>query len=137
MRHHHATSIAADRLRDVPGLDALQRHTRVHLDALSTPCRVAAGEVFIKQGNPGRQSFLIVEGTASIRCDGSIVAERTSGDLVGEAAVLLHCPRNADVVAATDLTVLVISPAELATLCQERDFRGWLDNQIGAHAAVA
>ncbi|HVT20410.1 MAG TPA: cyclic nucleotide-binding domain-containing protein [Mycobacteriales bacterium] len=136
MRHEPMTA-GAERLLSVPGMENLPRHTRAEIDALSTELRIPAGQLLIRQGNPGRQTFLITEGTAAVRCGEANVAVRSSGHIVGEAAVLLHCPRNADVVALTDLTVLVMSPAELASLCDDLAFRVWLDSQIGTHAASA
>ena len=134
---HQATVIDADRLLEVPGVDTLPVGTRTHINALSTKMLIPAGRVLVKQGNPGRQSFLITDGVAAIRRDGETIAVRSRGDLVGEVAVLQHSPRSADIVAETNLTVLVMSPAELATLCDDRAFRTWLDNQVGAHVAVA
>ncbi len=137
MRHHQTTVIDADRLLEVPGVDTLPAGTRTQINALSTKMRVSAGRVLVKQGNPGRQTFLITDGVAAIRRDGETIAVRSRGDLVGEVAVLKHSPRSADIVAETDLTVLVMSPAELATLCDDQAFRVWLDKQLGAHVPVA
>jgi CRP-like cAMP-binding protein len=134
---HEPTCIGADRLQTVPGMDTVPRRTRVQIDALSTELRIPAGQLLIRQGNPGRETFLITDGAAAVRCDGINVAVRSKGNIVGEAAVLQHCPRNADVVALTDMTVLVMSPAELASLCDDQGFRVWLDTQLGTHAASA
>jgi CRP-like cAMP-binding protein len=137
MPHDAATTTGADQLRQVPGMEDLPAHTRASVMALSTKLRLPAGRVLIRQGNPGRQSFLITDGTAAVRRDGETIAVRSPGSLLGEVAVLQHCPRSADVVAETELTVLVMSPAELQSLCDDRAFRIWLDHQLGAHAAVA
>ena len=134
---HEPTTIGADRLPSVPGMDTVPRRTRVQIDALTTELRIPAGQRLIRQGNPGRETLLISAGTAAVRCDGTNVAVRSTGNIVGEAAVLQHCPRNADVGALTDMTVLVMSPAELASLCDDQGFRVWLDSQLGAHAASA
>jgi CRP-like cAMP-binding protein len=134
---HEPTTIGANRLLSVPGLETVPEQTRSRIDALSTELRVPAGQRLIRQGNPGRETFLITEGIAAVRLDGNSVAVRTRGHLIGEVAVLQHCPRNADVVALCDMTVLVMSPAELASLCEDRGFRAWLDVQLGAHAESA
>jgi CRP-like cAMP-binding protein len=134
---HDCTAIRADRLQRVPGMASLPRQTRTQIDALSTELRILAGQTLIRRGNPGRQTFLITEGMAAVRVNGSIVATRTPGDLIGEVAVLQRCPRNADVVALSAMTVLVMSPAELVSLCEDQGFRVWLDLQLGAHAASA
>jgi CRP-like cAMP-binding protein len=134
---HGTNTIGPDRLLSVPGMEAVPKQTRAKLDGLSTELRLPAGQRLMKQGNPGRESFLIVDGAVAVRSHDEIIAVRGRGSLVGEAAVIMHCPRNADVVALTDLVVLVISPAELSSLCEDIGFRVWLDGQLGAHAASA
>ncbi|HVT64093.1 MAG TPA: cyclic nucleotide-binding domain-containing protein [Mycobacteriales bacterium] len=134
---HDAKTTGADRLQSVPGMEAVPRQTRTQIDALSTELRIPAGQRLIRRGNPGRETFLITEGMAAIRLDGQNVAVRTRGHLVGEVAVLHHCPRSADVIALCDMTVLVMSPAELASLCEDQGFRVWLDVQLGAHLESA
>jgi CRP-like cAMP-binding protein len=130
------TTTATHRLSEIQGLATLPTATLAKIDALSTEVRVPAGRVLIRQTAPGRQTFLITEGTAAIRCDGQTVAKRTPGNVVGEAAVLHRCPRSADVVAETDMTVLVLSPAELASLYDDPAFRIWLEVQVEGRVAA-
>ena len=137
MKRATMTMDSRSRLRDVPGFQGLSDQTLAQIDALSTELRIPAGQRLIRQGNPGRETFLVTEGMAAVRHDGDTVAVVTRGHLVGEVAVLTHCPRNADVIALCDMTVLVMSPAELASLCEDQGFRVWLDVQLGAHAESA
>jgi CRP-like cAMP-binding protein len=130
------TTTATHRLSTIPGIGTLPAATLDRIDSLSTEVRVPEGRVLIWQKAPGRQTFLITEGIAAIRCDGQTVAKRTPGSVVGEAAVLHRCPRSADVVAETDMTVLVLSPAELASLYDDPAFRTWLDDQVEGRAAA-
>jgi CRP-like cAMP-binding protein len=134
---HDPISIGAERLHNVPGMETMPSGTRARVDQLSTELRIPAGQRLIRKGNPGRETFLILDGTVAVRSDEDILAVRSRGSLIGEVAVLTQCPRNADVVALTDLVTLVMSPAELATLCEDRAFRRWLDDQLGAHALTA
>ena len=57
---------------------------------------------------------LIVGGTAEVRRNKRKVATLGPGACVGELALLDHKPRTASVIAATDLTVLVIGAREFA-----------------------
>jgi CRP-like cAMP-binding protein len=130
-------TIGADRLLRVPGMESVPPQTRARIDALSTELRIPAGQRLIRQGNPGRETFLITDGLAELRLDGETIGVRSAGHLLGEVAVLQQCPRTADVMALCDMTVLVMSPAELTSLCEDRGFRVWLDVQLGAHAVSA
>jgi CRP-like cAMP-binding protein len=79
---------------------------------------IEQGKEFVTQGDVGREAFIIVEGTAHAIRNGKQIAELGPGACVGELALLDHGPRTASVVAATPLTVLVLSP---------REFNGVLD----------
>ncbi len=78
-----------------------------------------AGKVLARQGGVGRESFILLDGTASVTRDGQRVATVTSGDVVGEMAVLSGRPRNATVVAETELRVLVLTRRGLSQLLDD------------------
>ncbi len=84
-------------------------------DEISVP----AGKELVKQGSPGHEFFLILDGECSVRRDGRHVATLKNGDYFGELALLDRAPRNATVVAET--------PAELLVLGQ-REFGAVLDD---------
>jgi len=69
-----------------------------------------AGTRIIRQGAPGQLFYLIKEGTAVVRRDpgNRLVATLGPGDFFGEAALITGEPRNANVDASTDLTVLTL-----------------------------
>ena len=69
-----------------------------------------AGTRIIRQGAPGQLFYLIKEGTAVVRRDPGdrLVATLGPGDFFGEAALITGEPRNANVDASTDLTVLTL-----------------------------
>src|SRR5262249_27012836 len=69
---------------------------------------VPAGEVLIRQGDVGDRFLMIVRGDVSVTQNGRVIAERTSGDHLGEIALLRDIPRTA--------TVTTTSPTELLVL---------------------
>ncbi len=60
-----------------------------------------AGERILRQGLTGSGFFVILDGTADIRIDGTQRATLGRGDFFGEVSILLGEPPTADVVAAT------------------------------------
>jgi CRP/FNR family cyclic AMP-dependent transcriptional regulator len=67
------------------------------------------GHVLTKEGRPGREFFVLIEGTARVTKDGKKLAELSDGDWFGEIALLTHTPRTATVTATSPVRVLVIT----------------------------
>jgi CRP/FNR family cyclic AMP-dependent transcriptional regulator len=84
-------------------------------DELSFP----AGRVLMRQGAPGRELIVLVEGEATVERDGATLAVRRDGDYVGELALVTGRPRTATVTAATDLRALVIDRTSFGRLLHE------------------
>ncbi len=68
-----------------------------------------AGEFVVRDGDPGDELFVILDGEARVERKGSALATFGTGDFFGEIAVFDGRPRSADVVAATRLRTLSIS----------------------------
>jgi hypothetical protein len=69
-----------------------------------------AGEELIKQGDEGRDLFLILDGLVDIEVDGEEVAELGPGALLGEMALVDGGARTASVYATTPVRVAVVPP---------------------------
>jgi len=77
-----------------------------------------AGTIIVDQGQTGREAFVILSGTATVKRNGKKVATIGEGNVVGELSLLDHGPRTASVICETDCDLLVIS---------QRHFLGVLD----------
>eukprot|EP00741_Cyanophora_paradoxa_P014485 tig00020801_g13969.t2 len=104
-------------LEKVPLLSNLMRYERLTVaDALGKQ-EFKAGDVIIKQGDPGDQFYIIEEG--EVVCLQSPepgkpemeVGQLKSGDYFGEIALLTNKPRAATVKAVTDVATLSLSRA--------------------------
>lgn len=76
-----------------------------------------AGFFIIEQGEPAASLFLILSGEADVIREGSDgrqehLATIGTGRFFGEEGIAHRAPRNAHVVAASDVTCLVFSPSE-------------------------
>lgn len=67
------------------------------------------GYVLMREGRPGREFVVLVEGTAEVTKDGKKLADLDAGDWVGEIALLTNVPRTATVTATSPIRVLVMT----------------------------
>src|ERR671914_1246816 len=71
------------------------------------------GQRIIRQGFQGSNFYVILEGEAAVRVDGSELATLGRGDFFGEVSVLLGEPPTADIVALRSMRCLVLAGAEV------------------------
>jgi CRP-like cAMP-binding protein len=110
---------AGDELAKIPLFQNLSAKQLAAVDRLVTTMDVAAGRELIRQGEPGREFVVVVDGEAEVRRDGKVIAVRGPGTFFGEIALLLERPRNASVVAKTDMTIDVIDRQAFRQLLEE------------------
>jgi len=77
-----------------------------------------AGKTLIKEGTPGREFFVLVDGTAEIRRKGRKIDSAGSGDFFGEMALLSDQPRNATVVTTSPVDALVVTARNFRMLIE-------------------
>jgi CRP/FNR family transcriptional regulator, cyclic AMP receptor protein len=67
------------------------------------------GHVLTREGQPGREFFVLVEGTVTVTRNGQKLADMAAGDWFGEIAILTYTPRTATVTATSPVRVLVVT----------------------------
>jgi small-conductance mechanosensitive channel/CRP-like cAMP-binding protein len=87
--------------------------------------RYGTGEILLREGDVGDHFFLILEGTCAVVVTSSqgtsiSVAAVTSGDIVGEMALLAGAPRTATVRASSEVVAARIGKESLSTLLSQR-----------------
>ena len=70
----------------------------------------APGDALVKQGDEGRELFLILDGLVDVEVDGEKVAEIGPGALLGEMALLEGGKRMATLLATTPVRAVVVPP---------------------------
>lgn len=101
-----------------------QRLSPAHLQALfrrMTGIDFAAGEVVVRQGEPGDYCYFIVDGRCEIVHEGRrapplLLAELSSGDCFGEDALISDLPRSATVTMRTAGRLMRLSRADFIDL---------------------
>ena len=76
------------------------------------------GKELTREGAPGREFFVMVDGTADVLKKGRRINRLKKGDFFGEIALVHQSPRTATVKATSPVRALVVT---------ERDFRRLLD----------
>jgi CRP-like cAMP-binding protein len=103
-------------LANVPLFSACSRNELRDIAQLGTPATVEEGTELTRQGKPGREFFLVLEGTASCRVKKKEVKRFRSGGYFGELALLHGGVRTADVVALTPMKLLVFDAREFRSM---------------------
>jgi CRP-like cAMP-binding protein len=74
----------------------------------------AEGERVLRQGLTGSGFYVILDGSAEVRIDGTARSTLQRGDFFGEVSILLGEPPTADIVALTPLHCLLLGPSAVA-----------------------
>jgi len=97
-----------DRLKKVPMFSNLSNRHLIEIAKHAQSVSVKAGTVLAKQGSKGWEFFFIEEGKAQVQKDGKAIRKLTSGDFFGEISLIDREPRTANVIAETDMILLVV-----------------------------
>lgn len=103
-----------DHLSSVPLFAGCSKKELTKIARAGDEVSVEAGHVLTRQGDAGREAFVIVDGTATVRRGNRKVATVGPGDTVGELALLDHGPRTATVTADGPMTLFVLGARQFA-----------------------
>jgi CRP-like cAMP-binding protein len=67
-----------------------------------------AGSLIVDQGQTGREAFIVLEGSVSVKRNGKKLGSFGPGTVVGELSLLDHGPRTATVTCDTDCQLLLL-----------------------------
>jgi len=70
---------------------------------------MSAGTTIVDQGQTGREAFVVLDGTVTVKRNNKKVTTLGPGTVVGELSLLDHGPRTATVICETDCKLLLIS----------------------------
>lgn len=87
--------------------------------AITDEVREDAGSVLMREGAPGRELWVIAEGSVGVTRDGKHLATLGTGDAVGELALLDHGPRSATVTAESPVVAYVVDASRFTDLLKD------------------
>jgi CRP/FNR family transcriptional regulator, cyclic AMP receptor protein len=89
------------------------------ISASGTRVNLPQGWSPIWEDTPPDKAYIILNGTVSVRRDGTEIAQCGPGDIIGEAAILNNKLRTASIVALTPLELIHLSAEALTRLAVE------------------
>lgn len=105
-----------DLLRSIPLFEGLGERELEQIARLVDEVDVPARRVLMRQGEPGSEMFIVVDGGFTIDRDGHVMRECSAGAALGELAILSEGPRSATVTANEPSRVLVVGHREFHAL---------------------
>jgi CRP/FNR family cyclic AMP-dependent transcriptional regulator len=107
-------------LGGVPLFSACSKRELSRIASLADEVDVPEGKVLTREGDPGREFFVVVEGQARVMVgDRGRLSPLGPGASFGEMSLLDQGPRSATVEAETDMQLLVLDARSFSSLLNE------------------
>jgi CRP/FNR family transcriptional regulator, cyclic AMP receptor protein len=103
-------------LKHVPLFGGMSKRDLTEVARIADELDFSAGKELIRENEPGRQFFVLLEGEAVVRRRGRKVNTLGPGDFFGEIALLSERPTTATVVTTEPALVLIITRASFDRL---------------------
>jgi CRP-like cAMP-binding protein len=106
-------------LKRTPLLADLSKRDIEEVGRLADEVDVRAGRVLLKEGDPGREFFVIIDGQIEITKEGRHLRTMGAGEFLGDIALVVERPRTATATAVTDSWLLVVGHREFHSLMEQ------------------
>lgn len=121
------SNVKIDLIRRVPLFSSVSKTELAEVASIADEIDLPEGKVLIREGDEGREFFVLIEGSAQVERGGRHVAKLGPGDFFGEIALIAKTPRNATITTTSPVRALVIT---------DRAFRALLDHSPKIQVAV-
>jgi CRP/FNR family transcriptional regulator, cyclic AMP receptor protein len=98
-----------DLLKSVPLFAGCSKKELEALASIADEIDLKEGSVLTREGQPGREFFVLIEGAVAVTQANDEIAQLEGGDWFGEIALLTKATRTATVTATTPVRVLVVT----------------------------
>jgi len=109
-----------DLIKSVPLFSECSKKDLNEIAGIADEIDLREGKELTKEGRPGREFFVLIEGEADVQKGSRRINRLGAGDFFGEISLVTRRPRTATVVATTPIRALVIT---------DRSFRSLLEHQ--------
>jgi CRP-like cAMP-binding protein len=106
-------------IRHVPLFSKVSRHDVKEIATIADEIDLREGTEMTREGAPGREFFVLLEGTAEVERGGQKINALGPGDFFGEIALVSEEPRTATVRASSAVRALVITARSFRRLLDE------------------
>jgi len=106
-------------IRKVPLFARCSRAELKEIAKLADEIDLAEGKEMTREGAPGREFFVLLEGTADVKKNSRKVNTLGPGDFFGEIALVSREPRTATVIATSPVRALVITDRSFRRLLED------------------
>ena len=108
-----------DLIKRVPLFSKLSKGSLRRVASLADEIDLPEGKALTREGDRGREFFVILDGAAEVRRNGRKVNTLGNGDFLGEIALVSKSPRTATVTTTEPTRALVVTDRAFATLMRE------------------
>ena len=109
-----------DLIKSAPLFSECSRKHLNEIAEIADEIDLGEGKELTKEGRPGREFFVLIDGTADVKRGNRRINQMGAGDFFGEISLITQRPRTATVVATSPVRALVIT---------DRSFRRLLEHQ--------
>lgn len=113
------TDAKVELLGKVPLFARCSKRELRRIATITDQVSLAKGKTLTRQGERGREFFVLLDGSVNVVQNGRSRGTRGAGEFIGEIALLTHVPRTATVTAAGPLEALVITGRDFRALLRE------------------
>ena len=130
MRREDETTL--DLLRKVPLFEDCSPDELRQIASIADELSFREGKILTRQGGPGREMFILLEGKVKVERNGEQINTLGPGEFLGEGALVLGKPRNATITSTSPLRALVISEGNFKQLLRDGRIAGMVHETLAA-----
>jgi CRP/FNR family cyclic AMP-dependent transcriptional regulator len=108
-----------DLIKKVPLFEECSRRELEQVASAADEIDLNEGKELMREGDRGREFFVILEGTADVTQGGEKINSLGPGDFFGEIALISDLPRTASVMATSPLRALVVTARSFQRLVEQ------------------
>jgi CRP-like cAMP-binding protein len=109
----------AELLAQVPLFGGCSKKQLSQIAAIADEIDLRQGKTLTRQGGPGREFFVLLDGNVEVERDGARINALGPGDFFGEMGLISQQPRNATITTTSPVRALVITETNFKRLLRE------------------